>query len=334
MVEIDSTEWLRRYGKIRTAVFDRLEQCLAESGVTPEVMDVCMLNFHRGKCIRGIMSFMVYMMTNHDKKKLRNKIDAAISFGAAPEAYHIASLVHDDIIDMSETRRGDPTVWHKYGGNVAVAAGDVWMFAPVFEDLIRITPVTRLGDVIRELFRSGLVMSIGEIKDSLESDVNVSGAKKRSGVNEYLNIINEKTIPLVRASAILPALANGCDEDQILALRSYGNYVGYAFQIRDDVIDIIGDEKKAMKDLRKNVEIGSNFVLSLYNEKYGEIRRKDIKLLKKGILSDRMYECNLETQKFINKCIKLAIKSIDIFEYDKYKKGLIDTAVFCGTRER
>jgi Geranylgeranyl pyrophosphate synthase len=331
MVKINSKLWINRYGSVRKEIFDALEESLIESKMPDNVMAACMQNFHRGKCIRGIMSFMVYMMTNHSNAPLKDKIRDAVTMGALPEALHIASLIHDDIVDRSETRRGDPTVYYKYGDNIAAVAGDVWMFAPILSDFYSIPPPVQLLDINQEMRTAGFTMSVGEMKDSLETD---TGEGERSGVEEYLKIIGEKTLPLIRASATVPATANGASKMQKEALREYSNNVGYAFQIRDDVIDIVGSEKEAMKDLRKNIDIGSNYVLSLYHDEFGDLRKRDVELLKVGKISRRMVHCVSETQDNINDFIADAIKCLHIFEHDKYKKGLIDTAVFCGTRER
>jgi len=331
MVKIDSKLWIKRYGRVRNKIFDALEGSLVEKKVPDNVMAACMQNFHRGKCIRGIISFMIYMMTNHSNTPLKDKIRDAVIVGAVPEALHIASLIHDDVVDRSETRRGDPTVYYKYGDNIAAVAGDVWMFAPILSDLYAIPHPHHLLDIDHEMRTAGFTMSVGEMKDSLETD---TGEGERSGVEEYLKIIGEKTLPLIRASATVPATANGASEIQKEAIREYSNNVGYAFQIRDDVIDIVGSEKEAMKDLRKNIDIGSNYVLSLYHDEFGDLRKRDVELLKAGKISQRMVYCVSETQANINEFICDAIKCLHIFEHDKHKKGLVDTAIFCGTRER
>ena len=336
MIAIDSKMWIKKYGKVRRAIFDHLQSRTTDN-LPPDIQEVCLLSFRRGKAIRGILSFMTYMMLNHSNLPFNKKIHNAIVCGAVPEAYHISSLIQDDLIDQSDLRRGEPTVWAKYNPYTAVIAADIWAFSNVVDDFLFIPPPTRAAAVAREVREAGMAMSMGEMKDALETsnpDTVPNEKKQRSGVEEYYQIISGKTLPLIRASVTAPAMCTMATDMQLLRLRHYVNHVGYAFQIRDDLIDIIGNEKEAMKDLRKNVEIGSNYVLSLYQDEFGELPQEDIDLLKEDQLSDKMEFCVEETQKTIENHIETAIKYLENFENNKYRKGLEDTAIFCGTRER
>lgn len=333
--KIDSKLWLKRYGTVRKEIFDYLQSRTTDN-LPPDVREACLLSFRRGKCIRGIMFFMTYMMSDYSSRPLRMKIHNAVVGGAIPESYHVASLIHDDIVDRSELRRGDPAVWYKYDPSIAALAGDIFMFTGVMDDFLHVPPPECLPAITKELRLAGMTMSTGEMKDALETSYSNSNSKskKRSGVEEYYKIIGKKTLPLMVASVTAPAMANKVTKMQMSWLRRYVIHVGYAFQIRDDVIDIVGSEKAAMKDLRKNVDIGSNYVLSLYQDEFGDLNEEDISLLKKGQLSNNLLLCVQKTQKIVNTHIKTAIKYLEIFEPDKYRRGLKDAAIFCGTRER
>ena len=164
---------------------------------------------------------------------------------AAVEMVHLATLYHDDVIDETGTRRGVPTAHSKWGIEVAVLAGD-YLFAcgcSLGADAGGEVP----GILARAIARvcEGQIVETASLNDAHRS------------VDDYLSTIGSKTGELFRASCELGAATSGASPDQRAALVSYGTHLGLAFQIVDDLLDLIGDPKTTGKipgtDLKEGV---------------------------------------------------------------------------------
>ncbi|MGE5416288.1 MAG: polyprenyl synthetase family protein [Acidobacteriota bacterium] len=172
--------------------------------------------------------------------------DSVIGTAVAVECIHTASLVHDDIIDRAFLRRGVPTLSSLKGPEIAVLAGDHY-FATAFNILSQL----RQTDVLGELTRAIRDMCQGEIRQNL----NLFNCDLTE--NEYYENIYGKTASLFGAACRAGAMAVCASPDDVRAIGSFGENLGYAYQIIDDVIDLIGDEEKMGKpagsDLRSGV---------------------------------------------------------------------------------
>ena len=169
----------------------------------------------------------------------------AINLAVAIELIHTATLVHDDIIDDSDLRRNQPSVYSKWGKEISIVAGD-YLYAKAFLLL------AGLGDVkINQAFAScAHVMCEGEMKQ----------IEKRADFlmdeSEYLKIIHQKTAALFQAACMGGAYYSKTAIANIEKLGHYGFCLGMAFQIVDDCLDLVGDSqslgKKAGLDVYKN----------------------------------------------------------------------------------
>ena len=170
----------------------------------------------------------------------------AHTLAAVVELIHVASLVHDDVLDEAAIRRGRETLQTKWGNKVAVLVGD-YLHARVLSML-----VSRRADdpAMAILADTTQAMCEGEVIHAYKSgDFDISEA-------EYLKIISFKTGKLIAASCTLGAhLGNPADTQQIEALTTYGQQIGTAFQIVDDLLDFTEDSdtlgKDAFGDLRE-----------------------------------------------------------------------------------
>ena len=168
------------------------------------------------------------------------------SVAVALELIHMASLVHDDVIDDADTRRGQLTVKSKWDNRVAMFTGD-YIFAKALSVL------TELEDarIHRILSRAIVQMCIGEmeqIRYFFDTD---------QTVRDYLLRIRRKTALLIAVSCQLGALASGASLRESNALYSFGYNVGMAFQIRDDILDICGTEKELGKPPGSDIRQGN-----------------------------------------------------------------------------
>lgn len=162
--------------------------------------------------------------------------EKTMDVAVAIECIHIASLVHDDIIDNAKVRRGIPSVNHLYGAKAAVLVGDQY-FASAFELVAR----HRLDDVLEELCRAIKKMCQGEMKQNL-SLFNPNLTEKG-----YFENIYGKTASLFVASCRAGAMAADAGPGETDKLSLIGEKLGQAYQIVDDIMDFIGDQKSMGK---------------------------------------------------------------------------------------
>ncbi len=142
------------------------------------------------------------------------------------EMMHTASLVHDDVIDESDTRRGRPSVGAMYGSRGAVIAGDM-----ILARSIAIGLDSAQYDIVDHVVRAMSELCEGEL---IQSEQSRTLAMTRE---IYLDIINKKTATLFSVSAGVGALSVGASRDEVAKMRLFGELLGMAFQIKDDILD-------------------------------------------------------------------------------------------------
>ena len=169
--------------------------------------------------------------------------DAVVRAAAAVELLHMATLVHDDVLDGAELRRGRPTVVKQFGPDAAVSVGN-FLLAQAFNQLAR-TSEPRAVDLLSAV---AVGLSEGErlqAADAWRADLSV---------DEYVQRCRLKTADLFAACGTLGGMLTGLSEESIEALGEFGRSLGLAFQILDDILDLTGDEaatgKRRGTDLR------------------------------------------------------------------------------------
>ena len=148
---------------------------------------------------------------------------------AALEMIHMATLVHDDVIDRADLRRGRPTVRKSYGNLAAMYTGD-YLFARAIQLLAEVDNL----EVHRLMARGIVLLCEGEI-EQIQDFYNWS-----QGVMTYLRRIHRKTALLISLSCQLGAMVGGAHKREVAALARFGHAVGMAFQIVDDLLDFTG----------------------------------------------------------------------------------------------
>lgn len=172
--------------------------------------------------------------------------ESVINTAAAFELIHLASLVHDDIIDESNTRRNKPSLNAEKGNLTSVLVGD-YLFAKAFEILAtnRLIPAMNLAvEAITE-------MCDGEI---IQAD---NRFNFNQSVDNYYERIYKKTGILIAACCQAGAIVGGATDKEIEALKVYGIHMGYAFQIIDDILDFTGDPKVLGKPVGSDLKEGN-----------------------------------------------------------------------------
>ncbi len=176
-----------------------------------------------GKRVRPMLVFCASARRGEDR-------DALVAAAAAVELVHMATLVHDDLIDGATTRRGRPTVARAQGAEVAVRVGD-FLFARAFAELTR----SRSPQAVQALADAALDLSRGEMdQQAAAHDLALTEAA-------YLDRCRRKTAALFSVACRLGALVSGAGPEAAGRLAAFGQHVGLAFQIFDDILDIAGE---------------------------------------------------------------------------------------------
>lgn len=182
------------------------------------------------------------------------RAEDAIETAAALELLHNFTLIHDDIMDRDEFRRNVKTVHVLWGEPVAIIAGDA-LFAKVFEVLAANAKRLKLSaeravELIGTISRASFEICQGQALDMLfEGRKDITEA-------EYLDMIGSKTGALLEASTRVGALLGGGKPKQVEALAEYGRLVGMAFQIRDDLLGVVGELEKFGKPIGSDIREG------------------------------------------------------------------------------
>ena len=186
-------------------------------------------------------------------------IEKALPFAAAVEMLHNFTLIHDDIMDRDELRRGVPTVHVKYGLPLALASGDL-LFAKVYEAMTQVEgiPPERILNCIRRATRAAIHICEGQILDV--------SYPKLSEVSEedYYRMVGGKTASLFEACAEIGAIVGGAPESEVELLRGYGYNAGVAFQLIDDILGITADEKTLGKPVGSDLREGKKTLIIIH----------------------------------------------------------------------
>ena len=177
----------------------------------------------------------------------------AYKTAAAVELIHTFSLIHDDIMDGDEMRRGMPAVHTLWGEPMAILAGDV-LFSKAFE----LVTQTQAEDIPSENVITALktvVDSCIKICEGQALDMDFEG-KLDVKEEDYLKMIYKKTAALIAAATKSGAIIGGGSEEQVEALSQYGELIGMAFQIQDDYLDVISDEEELGKPVGSDIVEG------------------------------------------------------------------------------
>jgi geranylgeranyl diphosphate synthase, type II len=181
----------------------------------------------------------------------RNAVDAA----AALEILHTFTLVHDDIMDNAPSRRSRATVHTRWNTNTAILVGDE-LLALAYRSLLR-AQHKNIKRIV-ELFTEGVV----EVCEGQGFDKEFE-SRRDVTFNEYRMMITKKTARLLAVSCEIGAILGGANEKHCRAFRKFGEHIGRAFQIQDDLLDIIGNEKTFGKSIGGDLREGKKTFLLL-----------------------------------------------------------------------
>ncbi len=226
--------------------------------------------FGGGKRVRPILAIAA-------AEAIGAKTTGLLPIAGSLELIHTYSLIHDDLpaMDDDDFRRGRPTCHKVYGEAVAILAGDglLNMAFEVMSDprWLKVIPANRLIDIIKEISTaSGVFGMVGGQVVDMESE----GTDVDSPTLEYIH--THKTGALIRASVRVGALYAKAGKRQFTALTHYGEMVGLAFQIADDILDITGTREEIGKDVGSDIKKGKKTYPSFYGLEESRARALEV----------------------------------------------------------
>ena len=185
-----------------------------------------------GKRIRPTLLMLAYNLYADD-------IERALMPAMAVEIFHNFTLLHDDIMDNADVRRGRPSVHAKWGENVAILSGDAMLILAY--NYLQRTESERLSQIFARFNKMA-----AEVCEGQQFDMDFETQQKVSVV-DYMRMIELKTAVLLAGSANIGALRAGASESDCRRLYDFGLEVGLAFQLQDDLLDSYGDERLGKK---------------------------------------------------------------------------------------
>ncbi len=196
-----------------------------------------------GKRIRPTLLLAANGLFGGNEEQVR---DAALGI----ETFHNFTLLHDDLMDRSPLRRGQPTVYTKWGDNAAILSGDT-MFALAWRYFLR-QPSPRLQEILQCFNETAIEVCEGQQKDMNFENMTLD----QVSLADYMDMIRQKTAVLLAGALKIGALYAGAPQSETTKLYDFGIHTGLAFQIQDDLLDGYGDTavfgKKTGQDIRDN----------------------------------------------------------------------------------
>ena len=194
----------------------------------------------------------------------------ALPVAVALEIFHNFTLLHDDLMDRSPLRRGQETVYRRWGDNTAILSGDA-MSIEAYASLAEVEDKSLLAELLPRFSQMALEVCVGQQYD-MEFET-----RSEVRVEEYMEMIRLKTSVLLGSSLELGALVGGATAEQARALYAVGIQLGLAFQIQDDLLDVYGDEKTFGKPIGGDIVNAKKTLLLLYTLE--QLQGEDLKRL-------------------------------------------------------
>ena len=203
---------------------------------------------------------------------LKGKNSDALPAAGAVEIIHNFTLVHDDIMDNDEVRHGVPTVHKKFGMPIAILAGDV-LFSKAYQIISDSNlPANQSSKLVQRLAKACVDICEGQLLD-----IGMAESKKIPTTSQYIKMIRKKTAALFDVSCSMGAICAKASTKDIVNLSSFGDNLGIAFQITDDLIGVMGDPKVTKKPVGNDLREGKKSLPILLA--ISKAKRKDRKII-------------------------------------------------------
>ena len=317
-------------GESWTAVGERIRQALQS--------DIDLLNStnesilsHSGKQMRPMLGLLMALACSCE-----GITDSTISYAAASELLHNATLLHDDVADGSMKRRGVPTIMSLMGPSVSVLVGDYWLVKAM--DLIMDADEGNGSGVMRIFSKTLKDLAAGEMLQLQKAQ------KGDTDEQDYLRIIYSKTASLFEATCVSAAKSVSASQEYVEAARAYAVALGIAFQIQDDILDYAGTDavgKPLGADILEQ-KITMPLLGALAN--VDEAKVKDIRGKIEAIVGQPEYRDEIldfvrsnggleYAAAALDRYVAQAVESLSVLPESKSKEYLVELAYFTARRK-
>lgn len=238
----------------------------------------------------------------------------------AVEVFHNFTLVHDDIMDKAPLRRGQETVYKKWNADIAILSGDT-MFALAYQLALKTRPEF-VSDILHVFSKAAIEVCEGQQLDlNFETQENVS-------IEDYLDMIRLKTAVLLGTALEIGAIVGGANASQMRSVYRFGINLGIAFQLKDDLLDVYGNQEKFGK--KSGGDIATNKKTYLYLkalELSDEHQYRTLKQLYNGQSSDENAKIKAVKSIFDSLNIKNQVENIMQGYYENAVNDLHETGI-------
>lgn len=270
---------IEKLGQRRTEIDREIEVALAVG--ENETLRAAMKHYPLagGKRMRPMLAYLV-------ADAISGNGPLTVPFGAGLELLHNFTLVHDDIMDRADKRRGTVAVHKKFDVPTAIIAGDA-LFALGIEEICKLV----VDDVLLRIILNDTAVAVREVAEGQQMDMEF---EKRNDVQvrEYLSMIDKKTARLYFTAARVGAIIARGTLEQIKAMGDCGYLMGVGFQIWDDILDLEGEEQKTGKPVGGDIREGKRTLMAVYamNQLKGEERKTFLSILGNAKATKRMVQ--------------------------------------------
>ena len=279
-----------------------------------------------GKRLRPMLTLAASQMCGYDGS-------GHVTLAASVEFMHTATLLHDDVVDESDLRRGRKTARMLWGNEASVLVGD-YLLGQAFKMMVDVGSM----EALRILSNAAATIAEGEVMQLLAAQ------NMETTEDEYLAVINAKTAALFSAATEVGAVITGRSKAEQSALLSYGKNLGLTFQLVDDVLDYCGEENTLGKTIGDDFREGKITLPVILSYRRGSDEERNFwkRNLEQGDISDNDLDTALELMfkhKALNDAIgrakhygSIACDALAIFPDNRHKSALLDVVSFCVNR--
>lgn len=277
-----------------------------------------------GKRLRPLLVLLAGKALGHQSDDLR-------LLAATIELLHTSTLLHDDVVDMSGMRRGRSTANAKWGNAPSVLVGD-FLYSRSFEMMVELgsMPVMKILSHATRIIAEGEVLQLSKVRDASTTE------------EIYMEVIRGKTAMLFEASAHSAASLTGASDEQCEALRTFGDHLGVAFQLVDDLLDYRGDAETLGKNVGDDLAEGKPTLPLIYTMREGTAEQAALvrQAIQKGGIEDlESIRAAVEdsgaldyTAQLARDYVAKAIAQLEALPASQYRDALVELSKFAVAR--
>lgn len=282
-----------------------------------------------GKRLRPVLSLLAAKACGYENEESRIKLAAVI------ELIHIATLLHDDVVDDSTQRRGRPSANTIWNNSASILVGD-YFISRAFDLVASMDNI----NIVKVLASTTNAMATGEVQQLMQRhNPNITE-------EDYRHVIYSKTASLFRAATMLGAMSSNASEAEKIALASFGEHLGNAFQMVDDLLDYSDDSKTIGKNIGDDLAEGKTTLPLIYALNSNNISKEEKETIKKAVIHGKVEDFEIVQSAIIkSKAIEytinaahkeadLAVEALLDIKDSIYKERLLELAKFAVVRAK